>query len=270
MGVCVLIVIITNLFVNVKEKSMKLMPYKRFSKSARTLRSVLGFRKLRVVHPDLTPRGTELVINWGSAKLKPNAVCKFLNSPEKVAVAVNKLETFKALKAAGVAVPEFSTNIEDAKAWLADEYMVLARHMLRSHSGNGIVVVSKVEELPLNALLYVRYYRKKHEFRVHVFNGQVIDYVQKKKRAGVDPLKFNKYVRSYNNGWVFCRKDVVDIPQIKEEAIKAVKALGLDFGAVDIIWTKKDKAIVLEVNTAPAVQGHTIDVYVKAMIELMG
>lgn len=244
------------------------MPYKRFSRSAKSLRSVLGFTKLRVVHPDKSPKGTSLVVNWGCSKSKPNARCKFLNAPEKVAVAVDKLLTFQALKAAGVTVPEFSTNIEDAKTWLGDEYRVLERHALRSHSGNGIRVIKEVEELSATAPLYVRYYRKKHEFRVHIFNGEVIDYVQKKAKSD-KPVNFNEYVRSYNNGWVFCRDNIVDIPQVKEEAIKAVKALGLDFGAVDVIWTKKDKPVVLEVNCAPAMEGTTIEKYAEALSKLM-
>lgn len=247
---------------------MKIMPYKRFSKSAKTLRQVLGLRKLRVVHPDKSPRGRQTVINWGCSKEKPNAVCKFLNKPENVRVAVNKLLTFQKLLESDVRVPDFTTDVEKAKEWIAKEYKVLVRYKLSSHSGNGIKVVDTIEELPEGAPLYVRYYRKKHEFRVHVFNGQVIDYVQKKARRD-RPVNFNQYVRSYNNGWVFCREDAVDIPEVKAEAVKAVQALGLDFGAVDVIWTKKNKAVVLEVNCAPAMEGTTIEKYASVIADLM-
>lgn len=250
--------------------STKILPYTRYSKSAKALRLAFGLNKLKVVHPDLSPKGTGIVINWGCAKSKPNSACKFINVPEKVAVAVNKLDCFKALKAAGVAVPEFSTNVADAKVWLENEYKVLARYMLRSHSGQGIKVISEVEELPTDAPLYVRYYRKNHEFRVHVVNGEVIDYVQKKKRDGADEMEgFNQYIRSYDNGWVFCRDEIEHIDAVKQEAIKAVKALGLDFGAVDVIYTKGNKALVLEINTAPAMQGTTIEKYVEAFSNLM-
>lgn len=244
---------------------MKLMPYKRFSKSSKALRHTLG---IRVVHPDKSPRGRELVVNWGCSKDKPSAICRFLNVPSKVAVAIDKLATFKALKAADVAVPEFTTDVEVAKGWIRDEYRVLARYMLRSHSGNGIKVVKTLEEMPSDAPLYVRYYRKKHEFRVHVFNGQVIDYVQKKAKSD-KPENFNEYVRSYNNGWVFCRDNIVHIDAIKQEAVKAVVALGLDFGAVDIIYTKNNKPIVLEVNCAPALEGTTVEAYARAFSNLM-
>jgi len=44
----------------------------------------------------------------------------------------------------------------------------------------------------------------------------------------------------------------------------AVNCLGLDFGAVDIIYNqKKDVSFVLEVNTAPGLEGSTLNEYVK-------
>lgn len=246
---------------------MKIRPYKRHSKSCKALRHSFGWRGFLVVDPEKTPRGRELVMNWGSTKIEPRAVCQWLNKPEHVVVAADKLLSFKKLSEAGVSVPEFSTDIAKAKEWIADEYIVLCRKKLNGHSGQGIVVAKTEAEL-VNAPLYVRYYRKESEFRVHVFQGRVIDYVQKKKREGINETEFNKYIRSYNNGWVFCRDDIEDIAKVKEEAIKAVAALSLDFGAVDIIFTKKKKAIVLEVNTAPALQGSTIDAYKREVERL--
>jgi RimK-like ATP-grasp domain len=248
---------------------MKIRPYKRHSKSCKALRHSFGWRGFLVVDPEKTPRGRELVMNWGSTKEEPRAVCTWLNKPEFVKLAADKLLSFQKLLEKGVSVPEFSTDINKAKEWIADEYIVLCRKKLNGHSGQGIVVAKTEAEL-VAAPLYVRYYRKESEFRVHVFKGQVIDYVQKKKRDGVADTEFNKYIRSYNNGWVFCRDDIEDIAKVKEEAIKAVAALSLDFGAVDIIWTKKKKAIVLEVNTAPALEGTTIEKYKAVVAPLLG
>lgn len=248
---------------------MKIRPYRRYSKSCSALRHAFPWRHFRVVDPEKTPRGRELVMNWGSTKVEPRAVCTWLNKPENVKLAADKLLTFQKLSEKGVSVPEFSTDINKAKEWIADEYIVLCRKKLNGHSGQGIVVAKTEAEL-VAAPLYVRYYRKESEFRVHVFQGQVIDYVQKKKREGIADTEFNKYIRSYNNGWVFCRDDIEDITKVKEEAVKAVVALGLDFGAVDIIWTKKKKAIVLEINTAPALEGTTVEKYKAAVTPLLG
>jgi predicted ATP-grasp superfamily ATP-dependent carboligase len=249
---------------------MKIRPYKRHSKSCRALRHSFGWRGFLIVDPAKTPRGRELVMNWGSTKEEPTAVCTWLNAPEKVKVASDKLATFTTLKAANVMVPDFTADINVAKGWIADDKIVLARKRLNGHSGQGIKVCKTVEEIPEGYPLYVKYVRKESEFRVHVFRGQVIDYVQKKKREGISDEEFNKYIRSYNNGWVFCRDDIEDSAKVKEEAIKAVAALGLDFGAVDIVKTNKNKVFVLEVNTAPALEGTTVEKYKAAVLPLLG
>jgi D-alanine-D-alanine ligase-like ATP-grasp enzyme len=49
-----------------------------------------------------------------------------------------------------------------------------------------------------------------------------------------------------------------------EHSISAVNTLGLDFGAVDLIVAKDGRVYVLEVNTAPGIEGITLEKYVKA------
>jgi predicted ATP-grasp superfamily ATP-dependent carboligase len=244
---------------------MKVMSYKRYSKSSQTLRYAFGTR-LRPVKPELTPSGTEVVLNWGCSIPKPNARCKILNKPEAVAIAVNKLRSFKKLQEAGVKIPDFTTDFNVAKGWIEnDEKKVLARTKLEAHSGQGIVLAKEVSELPQHAPLYVKFMPKEHEYRVHVFEGKIIDFVEKKKREGVPEAQFNKYIRSYDNGWVFCRDGVVLSDAVKAEAIKAVAALGLDFGAVDMAVNKKNVIAVFEVNTAPALEGTTVEKYKAAL-----
>jgi D-alanine-D-alanine ligase-like ATP-grasp enzyme len=44
----------------------------------------------------------------------------------------------------------------------------------------------------------------------------------------------------------------------------------LDFGAVDVIYNRaQDKAYVLEVNTAPGLEGSTLDNYVEAIQKVL-
>jgi D-alanine-D-alanine ligase-like ATP-grasp enzyme len=78
----------------------------------------------------------------------------------------------------------------------------------------------------------------------------------------VAPAERN-YVRSYENGWIFAREDVVRNPAAEAAAIAAVASLGLDFGAVDVIL-REGKAYVLEVNTAPGIEGATLSAYLEA------
>jgi len=49
-----------------------------------------------------------------------------------------------------------------------------------------------------------------------------------------------------------------------DEGLASVMALGLDFGAVDIVYNENDnKAYVLEINTAPGLSGTTLEKYVE-------
>ena len=58
--------------------------------------------------------------------------------------------------------------------------------------------------------------------------------------------------------------------QVLDQAKLAVKATGLDFGAVDIIWNNlQEKAYVLEINTAPGLEGQSVETYKKFLNELL-
>ena len=114
--------------------------------------------------------------------------------------------------------------------------------------------------------MYTKYFKKADEYRVHVFDGEVIDVQQKRKRQEVPNEEVDYQVRSGRNGWVFCR-DGVDCPgSVRIMACRAVNVLGLDFGAVDIGWNRhNEECAVFEVNTAPGLEGSTLDSYYRAI-----
>lgn len=245
-------------------------PYKLGSDSARQLRnglsSLLPYR-VKLVRPAgrFRPRRDDLVINWG-ASTKPGWKwhCDDLNQPESISVASNKLSTFQTLQNI-VNIPLFTTDKEEANGWLSAGHTIVCRSLLSSHSGRGIEIVEGGGTLP-NVPLYVQYKKKRSEYRVHVVKGEVIDTIQKRKRnASERPDTFNTFIRSYNNGWVFCRDNIVPDVRRDELAIQAIKTLGLDFGACDIIYNEyEDKYYLLEINTAPGLEGTTLQKYVQA------
>ena len=64
-------------------------------------------------------------------------------------------------------------------------------------------------------------------------------------------------------------EDVVVPDVCRSLAIDSVAALRLDFGAVDIIWNKRhDRYYTLEVNTAPGLEGTTLERYSNAIRRL--
>ena len=70
----------------------------------------------------------------------------------------------------------------------------------------------------------------------------------------------NPLIKNLDNGWVFCRTGISLPDDARNQAIAAVRSLGLDFGAVDVLYREReDKAFVLEVNTAPGLEGTTLE-----------
>jgi len=192
-----------------------------------------------------------------------------LNPPACIAVAKDKVNTFIALDAHDVSVPEWTLDSGVAQGWVNEGKIVLARTKVDGHSGDGIVILTKEVDF-VDAPLYTVYKKKRSEYRVHVFSGEVIDVTEKKREVDVERNQFENFIRSHKNGWVFCREGITVSEDLKAIAIQAVNALSLDFGAVDIIYNQhENKYYVLEINTAPALAGTTLDSYVNAITKLL-
>ena len=225
--------------------------------------------KVRRVKSDgrYTPTKKSVIVNWGNSNPpRWDYVDKnLLNLPEKVEIAANKLKTLSTLsEVPEVNIPLFTTEREEATEWVNEGATVICRTKLNAHSGAGIFVASREEDI-VHARLYTKYIKKKKEFRVHVFQGKVIDIQQKKARTGI---RVDYTVRNFNNGWVFCRDDIEYSEELIQQAIKAVEVLGLDFGAVDIVYNQhQNKYFVLEVNSAPGLEGTTLQRYVESINE---
>lgn len=213
------------------------------------------------------PKPWHVVINWGNSGGIGglSAVSRVVNPPAAVKVAGNKLSTFQALEGKdGISIPEFTVDQSVARSWIGDGASVVCRTKLSGHSGDGIVLANSESEL-VNAPLYVRYVKKQDEYRVHVAFGEVIDVQQKRKRSGQEEGATNFQIRNHQNGWVYCREDITEPDGLRELAIRVVQELGLDFGAVDVIYNaKRNACYCLEVNTAPGLEGTTVAKYTEA------
>lgn len=240
-------------------RNVKIYSYNLGSGGAAGLSRELGIVRVRDTGPKLGR--INLLINWGSSTA-PDRVGhahRVLNPFNNVKTASNKLLSFeKFSENEEIHIPQWTTDPEVARTFGT----VVCRTVLRGHSGNGIVLWEGDGDLP-RAPLYTQYVKKKHEFRVHVMNGEVIDVQQKRKRRDFDGEP-NTKVRNHQNGWVYCRENL-DIPDdLSRQAILATGALGLDFGAVDLIYNERqNRSYVLEVNTAPGLEGTTLENYVN-------
>lgn len=248
-----------------KQKRIILIGYKIGSRSLKNLQTQLKEdqderRVLRVRRTSTRykRRVSDRIVAWG-----PTNPCPHVDQTQEAAkkVASDKLLSFQKFTEASVSVPDWTTDKAVAIAWGKD---YLARTLLRSHSGRGIVMVA-AGETPPNAKLYVQYKKKKHEYRVHVFQGKVVDFTQKKRKVGHENR--DNQIRNHANGWIYARDNVVKPDGIDQLALNACAAIGLHSGAVDIIWNEKEnKCYVLEINTAPGIEGTTCKKYTNEII----
>lgn len=242
-------------------------PYKMGSRSGRNLARAMGVPR---VYPDRKFRPTEddIIINWGNSRLPRwhTEDLSYVNHPEAVAQAVNKISCFQVLQAHGISIPEFTVEHDEALFW---EGIVYARHKVTSHSANGLQIVRPEDIHFPRAPLYTKAIEGDGEYRVHVFDGKVIDYRKKSRRYDDTPTEDERMVRNLGTGWVFRSQNLRRLERIEQLAIDAVDALGLVFGAVDIIKDTSGNVYVLEVNCAPAMEEQTMDNYLEAIDNLI-
>ena len=234
-------------------------PYKPASKSARELSRALGVKRIKHEGSRYKPGRHKTIINWGSSQMPEDLLLStVLNHPQCVETASNKLSAFIAMTP-GVTLPPYTKSREKAIQWLS-EGPVVCRTLLQGNSGRGIVIAETEQEL-VPAPLYVQYIKKKSEWRVHIFDGEVL-LVQRKVKGPEAPDDMNWRVRNHANGFIFQQNGINPPMSVITEADAAIRYLGLDFGAVDVIFNEHhNKAYVLEVNCAPGLEGTTLERY---------
>jgi glutathione synthase/RimK-type ligase-like ATP-grasp enzyme len=250
---------------------MRLYAYKQGSQSAKDLATALDIKRIRHNNSLYRPRAGHRLINWGSSNLPVHLrACNVINKTEAVALASNKLTFFNHLSDKDVRIPEWTDSkddvLEDASTGEEGKTLWLARTMLTGNSGQGIVLIKGGDQDVVDAPLYVKYVPKRDEYRVHVFQGEVLDVQRKARNTEVPDEEVDWQVRNHANGFIFARNEDRDVPDdVIVQSKAAVEHCGLDFGAVDVVWNaRREQAYVLEINTAPGLTGTTLDNYVEA------
>jgi len=240
------------------------------SEGAKSLATELGIKRIRHEGSKFKGSKDKTVINWGSHTLPQEiAKCNVLNPTNMVEVNADKLKFFRRMKEAqdGPRTPDFTASKDVVREWIVEGRTVLARTLLNSSSGKGIHILEFNQPNSfVDAPLYTTYVKKKDEYRVHFVGNNIVDFARKAVRPGSNPDTINWKIRNLMNGFIYVRSDV-DLPEdVRVQALKAIASIGLDFGAIDIIYNEQSqKAYVLEVNTAPGLQGSTITAYANAI-----
>jgi glutathione synthase/RimK-type ligase-like ATP-grasp enzyme len=242
----------------------------RPSNGARELAHALGIKQ---GGRRITRRYNGTVINWGCIDLPKRFIdASIINEPVSIAEVSNKLVFFKKMKDTKLC-PKFTEDRNEAQGMVEKERRVVARTVLNGSSGVGIRVADLSRPL-VNAPLYVEYIPKDSEWRVHVFRmdkGPVVVDCQKKARStDVPDSEVNWEIRNLEGGFIYKRHDIDPPTCVFEVATKCMENLSLDFGAVDIIYNeKRNRAYVLEVNSAPGLEGTTVVKYKDAFKEML-
>jgi hypothetical protein len=237
-----------------------ILPYKLGNTYSKELAVALGGFRINPAANTYRRQQDHRIINWGCSHTHYQFEDRDFNHPSAVARAVNKLASFEVWKREGVECPDFTTSRQQAQQWLNNGSVVYARDRVTGARGEGITVLQPWDDAG-NHRFWTKAVDIVREYRIHAAAyGAIIDVTQKLRRNGHPDV--NPLVRTSENGWVFCRNRIIQ-PRQSTLALcaRAVSKLGLDFGGVDCCETHNG-AVVFEVNTAPAIEGTTIQHYV--------
>ena len=176
----------------------------------------------------------------------------------------NKLQQLSILKEEGLNVPDilsFNPNSVNRvpkrlikQNLPKDVFPIMARK--RKHfKGNDIIFLKTRGSLWKRLArvstreFFVKYIPKKAEFRVHVLGDKVYNVCKKVHSESYD--KHHPHIWCSPRGWTLIDYDGRHYEELEEVARQATKALGYDFGAVDIGLGKNGKFYVFEINSAP-------------------
>lgn len=257
-------------------KRYRVLPYRQGSKGAKALATALGGKVLKLEGSKFVLRNSDVIINWGNTDMGVSCVtASAMNCPAILRAATNKKQFFLTMteKDCNDIIPRYWTSRTEIPD---DAFPIVCRTVLAGHSGDGIVIANTPEEL-VQAPLYVQYVKKQDEYRIHVgakpfqdspvpphgFTGVELVVIAKQRKARRHDVENpNWQVRNHQNGFIYAREGVNPPEAVTEAAKRALRATGLDFGAVDVLWNAKEmKAYVLEINTAPGLEGQTVTDY---------
>lgn len=197
---------------------------------------------------------------WRSSKPKPKQNNLFYGDCQ------DKITQYQWFQTNNIPSVPFTTSQSEASSWVADGQTVMARCLTRASEGRGIVVLDQTVPWVV-APVYTWYLKKKREFRVHCYKDQVVAVLEKRRKVNYTGDKSDTKIRNTANGYVFCSADVAEPKGIRDLALAARRVTASDFAGVDIGYNEKlNQLFVIEVNSAPGIQGSNIDKYVASIL----
>lgn len=193
-------------------------------------------------------RGADAIVSYG---VRVTSALPTLNGN---AGKLDKFEELAKMAAAGIAVPKHSRNFRDAQSWNTS---FLGRQLHHARGRDINLYQANAWRANPDDDFFTEYIDKVAEYRVWAFRRT--PKALYKKERGLRVRQRGAFVWNRRNGYNFEFIPADDMTprqkRVSELGAAAIQALDLDFGAADVIVGPDGTAYVLEVNTAPGVEG---------------
>lgn len=221
---------------------------------------VLG-RALGIPHGTRPPEDRQdLLIRWGSTATSRFMPEVTINPAYAITRATNKLQSLVTMKERGIPVPEFNTDPQGVCA------PFLGRNIHHTRGQDIILCMQTRDAFRERRDYYVEYIPVDREYRVRVVGDTCVRVSEKVHTEGAP---YVPWIRNYETGHTFVSPRTRLNGFQEALAVAAVKVLGLDFGAVDMVVGDDGITYVLEVNTAPALAPRSAAAMLGGMVRLV-
>jgi hypothetical protein len=216
-------------------------------------------------HPRLTPirepnfNSNDIVVRWGnSMSLNGNFIS--YNSPRSTSIASNKGD-FRGVMMDNE-IPTPTPYHRDKNVWPVVVRPIHHHAGQHFHVANSHTEVQNFFRLYGGAAYASEVYPKQREVRVHCASGKVLLIKEKPAPDDINTIAWNFAINE--EAWTTIDRQNYD-PKICKLALDAMKAIGLDIGAVDIMFDPIDRSlpqyVICEINTAPSLTDYLSSKY---------
>lgn len=190
-----------------------------------------------------------IIIRWGNAIQINNSGSIIYNEARAITLASNKKRSREVFIENEISTPKLVTPYSSDIS-----FPIIARPSYHAKGKNFIVLnnanefVNHYNRFESQGWYYSEFVDKVREFRIHCAHGKILNYLEKPNPKN-GSIAWN---RARNGGEAFENVRWSDYNMACGlEAIKATKALGLDFAGIDVMLDSEGRAYVLEANTSP-------------------
>lgn len=195
-----------------------------------------------------TAKRFDYVFRYGNSKYIDNEPEIVINSIRAIKNCANKRLMLEIFIENNIPIPRLYQKIEE----VSEKSLPLVARPNYHFQGRDFNIIEDLKEayyyLQAGYIVQSFIKREKDEYRIYVFNNKIFE-TNIKRVSNQD--YYDPYIRNFHNGWeiIPIKRSFVPV-NLQAISKKAVKALGLIFGGVDICYTQDDKIFVYEVNSA--------------------